>query len=137
MIREDIVAHVHRWFEEVWNQQNESVIDEMMAEDLNVDGFDPSGASLHGRETFKEMRRQYLEMFPDLHVTVDRVAVDGDDSIAWLTCRGTAQPAAFGMVGEPKPVEFSTVAWATVRDGKYIGGKNLIDFAAVMRQLEA
>ncbi len=76
-------------------------------------------------------------MFPDLQVSVDRVAVDGEDCVAWLTCRGTAEPTAFGLVCDPKPVEFYTVAWATVRDGKYIGGRNLIDFGAVMRQLQS
>lgn len=136
MTRENMVSHVERWFEEVWNQRNDAVMDEMMAEDVWIEGFTPDETTAHGIDHFKSMRVEILKMFPDIHITVDRVVVDGEESVAWLTCRGTAEPTAFGLVCDAKSVEFHTVAWAIVRDGKYIGGRNLIDFGAAMRQLQ-
>lgn len=137
MTREAIVRMTHDWFERVWNQRDDSAIDEMMAEDVWIDGFDPNGERVFGREVFKQGRQEYLAIFPDLVIAVDHVAVDDNQSIAWLTCTSTCDPIIFGISGSPKQVTFNVVAWAELENGKFVGGRNLIDFGAVMRAFQA
>lgn len=136
MTATEIVDLTHRWFEEVWNNRNEDIIDELAEEDAIAEGVGVDGCTMNGRDHFKVLRRQYLTMFPDLHITVEKVAVDVDQSVSWLTCRGTVDPAFFELEGSPKHVTFSAVNWVTVRGGRFSAGKNLIDFASVMRQLK-
>jgi predicted ester cyclase len=136
MSREELIELNRRWFEEVWNQRRDETIDELMAEDAWIDGFDTKGERLVGREHFKEVRSEYLAMFPDIHVEIVRTAVDGDQVISWLSCTATACPKAFGLEGDPKRVTFSTVAWAHAEDGLLVGGRNLVDFGAIMTQLK-
>jgi predicted ester cyclase len=137
MERAEIERLTRRWFEEVWNERNDATIDELMHPNVIVEGFAPTGDTILGRDIFKQLRKQYFEMFPDIHVEIDRIAVDGEDSITWLTCTGTAHPKEFGLAGLPKRVTFSTVAWAQMKDGQFVAGKNLIDFASVLRELQS
>jgi hypothetical protein len=55
---------VRRWFEEVWNQQNEEAIDAMFASGGKAYGFPEPHSVLVGPESFKEIHRFFLGPFP-------------------------------------------------------------------------
>jgi hypothetical protein len=131
MASADIVSLTHTWFDEVWNKRNKAAIDELMAEHIELNGFAPDESSLHVREPYKETQKEYLRLFPDIHVDVERVVPHEQESIAWLNCYATADPKDWDLPGYPTSVMFSVVAWVCVSDGKFVAGKNLIDFGAV------
>ena len=55
---------LHRWFEEVWNQQQESAIDELMADDALVHGIGPDGQPLKGRPRSSRSSTSSAPRFP-------------------------------------------------------------------------
>ena len=60
---------MHRWFEEIWNNQNEAIIDEMFAEDGVGYGLGPE--PIVGPENFKTFHRAFVSAYPDLKVHVE------------------------------------------------------------------
>jgi hypothetical protein len=75
---------VRRWFEEVWNQQNEEAIDAMFASGGKAYGFPEPHSVLVGPESFKEIHRFFLGAFPDLRITVQEIITEGDKvAVRW------------------------------------------------------
>src|SRR6185295_7227571 len=64
---------MHRWFEEVWNNQNEAAIDEMFAEDGI--GYGLGAENIVGPADFKVFHRAFVSAYPDLRVTVEDTVV--------------------------------------------------------------
>lgn len=131
-----MIGCAHVWFERVWNQRDESAIDELMAPNAWTEGFDPTGARISSRDEFKAVYRDYLNKFPEARVSVEYVAVEGDTVVCWLLCSALARPGAFGLSGEAKQVCFTAVAWGVLKDGIFQGGRNLVDVASILNQLQ-
>ena len=126
---------LHRWFEEVWNQQQESAIDELMANDALVHGIGPDGQPLKGPAAFKPFFHQIRTAFPDIRITVEDALVDGD-RIA-VRCAVTATHTGPGMAPAPtnKMARFGGMCIARVKDGKIVEGWNNFDFLSLYQQL--
>ena len=127
---------LHRWFEEVWNQGNESVIDELMAEDAVFHGIDaPDGSAIRGPAGFKALFHHFRAAFPDIRITVEDAVVDGD-KIA-VRCTVTATHTGPGLMAAPtqRPANFTGMCFARIKDGKLVEGWNNFDFLAMYQQL--
>jgi steroid delta-isomerase-like uncharacterized protein len=127
---------LHRWFDEVWNQRNESAIDALMADDALVHGIaGADGSALRGPAAFRPFFRQFSQAFPDLRITVEDALVDGD-KIA-VRCSVTATHTGASMLAAPtnRPAHFTGMCIARVRDGKIVEGWNNFDFLSMYRQL--
>ena len=70
----DIKELSRRIFEEVWNNQNLSAADEIIAS--NFVDHDPQ-SSVQGIEGYKQFVRYYLTAFPDSHFTVEDEISEG------------------------------------------------------------
>lgn len=79
----------------MFNSKNLAAIDELMAPD-HVDHALPPGLP-GGREGSKQAIAMTLTAFPDLKVTVEDVAAEGDKVAVRLTWSGTHQ-GAFGPI---------------------------------------
>jgi steroid delta-isomerase-like uncharacterized protein len=111
---------VRRWFEEVWNSRDESVITEL----VNEDSFcEADGDRLVGPDDFlNRLYRPFISAFPDLKVRIDRIEdVDGCVLAHW-TAEGTHKGEGLGCAATDKPVTFQGWTRATVRDGKLVEG---------------
>lgn len=135
MTAAEVEALFREYTELAWNQKDDAAFERMVASEIEVAGFSPRGEATASREDLRAGRALYFQMFPDLHIDVDRVVVDGLEFFAWLTCRGTAQPEAFGWDGPASEVVFDACVWARVADGRIVTGKNLIDFGAIREGL--
>jgi len=134
----DRVTFVHDWFEQVWNQGDESAIDRLMAPDALIHGLvDDAGNELQGSAGFKPFFRKFRDAFPDLQVTVEDTVVEGDKIVARCTVRGTHQGHTLGFAATRKPVIFSGITIARVHNGRIVEGWNNFDFAAMNTQLQA
>jgi predicted ester cyclase len=126
----------HRWFDEVWNQGLESTIDELMSEDLVVEGLtDPEGNKVRGPASFKSLFRLFRTAFPDIHITVEDTLVDGDRIFS--RCRVTGSHTGAGITAAPtnKTVDFTGMSLVRVKDGKVIEAWNNFDFLSMYQQL--
>ena len=119
-------ALARRWFDEVWNNDNEAAIDEMMVPDVVAHGLGPS---FTGRDNFHVFYRQFRESFASVRVTLDRV-IDAGDECAF---RGHAE--ATTKNGER--YTFDGAGFIRVQDGRIVEGWNFWDFLDLAIQTRA
>ena len=60
-----------RWFDEVWNQRDATVISRLFAKDGIAHGLGPNGEDLIGPAGFKPFHDAFLGGFSDLQITID------------------------------------------------------------------
>lgn len=128
----------HQWFDQVWNQGQESAIDELLCPDVIGHGLvDAEGNEIVGIEGFRAFFHGFRQAFPDIHVEVTDTISEGDKVVA--NCRVTATHSGDGflMPATGKPVEFTGVCIVRVSDGKIAESWNSFDFLTLMQQLEA
>lgn len=129
---------LHRWFEEVWNKGRTDAIDEMFDCDGVAHGLtDQQGNELRGPEGFKPFFESFRNAFPDIEVIVEETVVEGDKIAARCKVRGTHKGESVGIAATQKPVEFSGMCIARVKDGKIVEAWNNFDFMSMYQQLGA
>ncbi len=126
---------IHRWFDQVWNSQNEAAIDEMFAQDGVGHGL--GSEPIVGPENFKTFHRAFVSAYPDLKVHVEDTVVEGD-KIA-VRCRVTGSLSGHGIGVSPtnQPVEFTGMVIVRVQDGKIIEAWNEFNFMEMYKQVGA
>src|SRR5690554_2244218 len=85
-IRETAVSEnaaiARRWFREVWVAGGERVIDELMA---RVAVGWTEGRTVNGSADFKDARRLFMQVFPDLDMAAeDTIEQAGKVAVRWL-----------------------------------------------------
>lgn len=113
----------YRWFEELWNKDNEGTIDEMMVPDVVAHGLGPDFV---GREQFRSFYRQFREPFSSIQLTLDRV-VEADDETAY---RGHAD----AVTRRGEKVVFDGAGFIRFEGGRIVEGWNYWDFLALAIQ---
>ena len=124
------------WFERVWNQGDESAIDELFAPDgiahgLTVQGDEP----IKGPEAFKSFARAFKAAFPDLKIVITRSLVDGDYCAVHCDVAGTHTGDGLGTSATGRPVRFSGMSMVRVKNGRIEEGWNSYDFLSLYQQL--
>ena len=118
---------LHRWFEEVWNKDDENAIDKLMAHDSSANGIlkddQPKGA-----EGFKLFFRDFRSQFHDININVDDVICQDDIESARTTV--SAVHTATG-----KKVTFAGMCMVKVADNKIAEAWNNYDFLQLYQQL--
>lgn len=76
-----------RRFIDLWNTGETNTADEFVSPEL-VDHSLPAGVP-PGREGFKQLVQTFRSAFPDLHITIDEIAAQGERAAARVTFRGT------------------------------------------------
>ena len=133
--RHDIRALSRRWFDEVWNAGREEVIDEMLAPQTPARGLAHGGRTLTGPAAFKEFYRPMRAALPDIHITVDDILVEGDQSVCRLTAHGTHTGDGFGVPPTGRKIRFTAIVWLRWKDGQVVDGWNEFDSAHLMGQI--
>jgi hypothetical protein len=115
-----------RWYDEVWNNGNEKVIDEILHADVKAHGLAPE--PLVGPHAFKPFYKAFTDAYADIKVTVDKNLTDGN--YVTTMCSVTATHKA-----TKTPVKFSGVSVGEFVDGKLINGWNFFDFLSLNVQI--
>lgn len=126
---------VRRFFEEVWNRKNDSVIDELIAEDSLCYGLPDPDAVVRGREAFREIVRSFCGAFPDLHITLEDVISAGDRVAARWVATGTHLGDQLGFPASGKAVTLAGATIGIVRDSQIREGWNLMDMGHLFESL--
>ena len=129
------VAALHelarRFFDEVWNQGDESAIDRYIAE--HADGNDATFGI--GREGFRAQWRQWRAAFTELHFAVEEIVAEGDKVVTHWTLSGTQTGAFLGIPATGRRVSVGGMSLDTVRDGQLVAGVDAWDELGLRRQL--
>jgi predicted ester cyclase len=125
-------AVMRAWFEEVWNQGQESAIDRLFATDGVAHGL--PGGDLFGPQAFRPVFVTFRGAFPDIHFDIERTVVQGD--VVAVHCRVTGTHTG-ATLGAPtgRPIDFGGMVIARITDGQFREGWNCFDFLTMYQQI--
>jgi len=126
-----------RWFEEVWNQGNESTIDELFDPQGKCYGFPESNSVLIGPEGFKTVHRQFQNAFGQIQIHIDDLIAVGDRLAIRWTCNAIHDGDGLGFPATGKKTTIPGSSFLTCRDGKIIEGWNFMDLTRMTLDLQA
>jgi predicted ester cyclase len=116
----------YRWFQEVWNEGREDIIDDLMSPKSIVHGI-AEGQS-KGAEGFKSFYRNFKDQFRDIRVEIQE-ALSEDN----LECALTHVTATHKETGTK--VSFSGLCMVRFEEGKIVEAWNHYDFLSMHQQL--
>jgi predicted ester cyclase len=116
---------LYRWFNEVWNNNNDSMIDELLDENVITHGLKVDAV---GREPFRNFHSIFTQSFEDIHVDAEHVVAEDDYEV--IRCVVDALHKASG-----KKVKFPGIVMVKVKDGKISEAWNNFDFLEMHEQL--
>jgi predicted ester cyclase len=121
------------WFERLWNQGDESVIDELYADTAVAHGL--PAAPVAGPAGFKPFYRAFRAAFPNIHVEITHAISDGDLGVVRCVVTGTNTGPFMEMAATNRSVKFTGMTMARVVDGCIVEGWNEFNFIEMYQQL--
>jgi predicted ester cyclase len=115
-----------RWYNELWNQDNESIIDELMHPHVKAYGLGPG--PLVGVDAFRQFYKTFRNEFADIHVTIDKSISEDDYEVS--LCTVTAKHKQSG-----KPVNITGTSVVQLKNGQLLNGWNHFDFLTLNLQI--
>ena len=134
---ETIKALSRQWFEQVWNQRDDSAILRLASPRIVTHGLTQDLQPAHGIDQFIRFRKSFLAAFPDLKIFIQDILVDGDKSVVRLAFSGTHTGQGIGIAPTGRPVSSTAIIVIRWLDGKAIEAWNEFDAAGMMRQLHS
>ena len=126
---------VTRYIEEVVNKQKLDILREIYSEDYTFHNLQ-TGEDVKGLGQLDNFLPIFFKAFPDIHYTIDEMVVDGDHVVIQCTATGTQKAEFFGYPASNNKVRFSEVFFYTLRSGKIIANRGLVDMFTVDKQLK-
>jgi predicted ester cyclase len=136
LTREEKVALMHRWYDEVWGQGNEKSIDEIFSQEGIAYGLGEAGLDVRGPEEFKPFVRKIRESFSNIKFDIEDVLVEGEQVVTrWVVTMTHTGPG----FGEPtgKTVRVGGMSWTGLKNGQILGGWNNWDMLGLIQQINA
>ena len=99
---------IERFYLEMWNRFDKSVISEILTEDLRFRGS--LGQSKNGYSEFGEYVDFVQRAFPDFSNEIEEIICEGDKALAKLLYRGTHRGEIFGITPTRRPVRYAGAA---------------------------
>ncbi len=127
-------ALIRRWFDEVWNQGREDLIDSMRAPDASATGLAEGTQQSHGERPFRAFYANLRETFPDLHVTIEDILSQGDKVCVRLVIEGTHMGDAIAPA-TGRRVSFGGIVMARIKAGKIAESWNNLDQLGLLSQI--
>lgn len=116
------------------NGGDESAVDTLVQPDYR---YRSPGDEVHGREGLKAMFRGYRVAFPDLHLTVNQILAQGDQTVLDFTLSGTHQGDFMGLPASGRVFSINGFVRSTYRAGKIAEEWEVLDQLAMLQQLGA
>ena len=124
-------AVVRRFFEEVWNQGKEEVIDEIFAPTVVFNGQSIT------REALKRGLAGRRVAFSDIHVTVEDQVAEGEKVSTRRTWRATHRGPYRGVAPTDKQVTGTQISVVRFLQGRVVEDWAVADEIGILQQLGA
>src|SRR5947209_1295971 len=82
-----------RWFEEVWNDNRDAAIDELMHPQAV---FHMEGSEVRTPGEFRQMRDAFMSAFPGLRIEIEDVVSNGEHAVVRWHFHGAHNGSGFG-----------------------------------------
>lgn len=122
---------VRQFFEQIWNQGDESAIDKFIAEDAA--GNDPKFGV--GRESFRVQWRKWRIAFPDINFAIQELVAEEDVVVSRWKLTGTHLGQYLDKSATGKRISVDGVSIDRLKDGKVVSGFDAWDSAVLSEQL--
>ena len=135
MLSETNKTVVRRFFEEVWNKGNLTLLNEIIAKDHVSSGPGTLPGLPTGPEGSKQLVTVYRNAFPDVHFTIDEQIAEGDKVVTRWSAHGTHQGELAGIPATGKSSTVTGIALDRVVNGKIAESWGIFDQFGMMQQL--
>lgn len=127
----DLKQLARDFFDQVWNQGDESAITRMVAADVrgNDDDFGTS------RDDFVEQWRSWRSAFPDIHFEIADLVTEGDTVVTRWVLTGTHTGPFLGLEPTGREVRVNGMSLDKFEDGILVQGFDGWDAVGLRRQL--
>jgi steroid delta-isomerase-like uncharacterized protein len=115
---EDPKAVVQRLIDEVWNERNPAAVEALIAEDFIW--HHTTLGELRGRASMLDVVEEMRAAFPDMRVTLDALAADGDKVMFYWVVTGTHTVPYRGAPPTGKQVTWTGMVLDRVVDGRIV-----------------
>ena len=135
MLTKDLKALVRRFFEEVNKGKAAfmAAVDELFAADYVEHGG--TGEDTRGIKDYKQSMSEFYSAFPDVHVTLDDLVVEGDRVAVRFTLGGTHKGEFMGSPPTSKKVTIREIGIIRIVGGKFVESWMRYDTLGLMQQL--
>src|SRR5262249_33818708 len=129
---------LRRWFEGVWNEGREDLIEELVAADVVCHGIGGPNDVAHGLDAgLRPIYARLRGAFGDIHFTVEATLSEGDiEAVRWHA-RMVHVGDGLGFPATQKPVTLTGMSFARVAGGKIVESWDNWDMLGLMNQLGA
>ena len=118
MSEEDNKAVIRRWIE-AFNERDLQGEADVLASGFVAHVPSPQGPlDLEGLEAWRQFTAPFVEAFPDLRLTIEDIAAEGDTVAARVAFRGTHRGEFQGIPPTGKEVNFTSMEFNRMVDGK-------------------
>ena len=135
MSEEENNAVIRRWIE-AYNERDWQAEAEVLAPGF-VAHVSAAPGPLEGLEAWRQFSGPFAEAFPDLRLTVEDIAAEGETVAARVAFRGTHRGEFQGIPPSGKEVSFSSMEFNRVVGGKVEEHWVELDLFGLMQQLGA
>ena len=135
MSAEENKAVLRRWIE-AYNERDLEAEAAVLAPDY-VAHVPAAPGPLEGLEAWRQFSGSFAEAFPDLRLTVEDIAAEGDTVAARVAFRGTHRGGFQGIPPTGKEVAFSSMEFNRVVEGKVEEHWVELNLFGLMQQLGA
>jgi steroid delta-isomerase-like uncharacterized protein len=132
MTRDDILAFFERRLEK-WRRHDATALADDHAEDSLVQS--PTQAIQRGREAIESVYKLWFSAFPDYQFLPEEVLIDGQRVAVIARIVGTHEGEFFGMAATGRRFECRVVFVYTMKDGKIVHERRILDFTGVLLQI--
>ena len=130
----DAKTVARRWFEEVWDQRKDALIDELMSQD-SVGHLEDREAG--GPDDFRKNYQAFLGAMPDMRVFVEDLLAEGDRPAVRWRIEATHAGDAMGVTPTNKAIKLRGTTWLRVRNGQIVEGWDTWNFGGLLRTMGA
>ncbi len=123
---------LHRFFEEIWNQGREEILDEIFPDGI-AHGLGEE--KVRGADGYKPFFRAFKNALPDIEITVEDWIRDGDKVAVHCRAKATHTGEGLGVAPTNQPVDFAFMAFARIEDNKIAEAWNIVDFMKMYQQM--
>ncbi len=122
-----------QFFEQIWNQGDESAIDRYIAEDAT--GNDPKFGV--GRESFRLQWTKWRNAFPDINFAVEEIIAEGNIVVTRWHLTGTHKGEYLGQPATGNKVAVDGVSIDRIENGMVVSGFDAWDSSELVKQISS
>jgi steroid delta-isomerase-like uncharacterized protein len=138
MADETGIAVCRRWYEQVWNEGREDLMEELAAPDVIAHGIAGPDDVARGLDAgFRPLYHKLRGAFPDIRFTLEDIIGSGDLVATRWRIRATHRGSDLGVPATGKAVTVTGMTFMRIVDGKIAEGWDNWDMMGMLKQIDA